>query len=144
MRIKNTNNSIEINKSSRNDIIKNDIERKLKNKKKEITDEYQYTSKENDTDKIAKRFKNNSLLISKENKLFDVNKPNIKYKIKEKNKFLNELKFNENFNKENFEFMKIGNSFNVIGRGAYSEVLLAKNLIDQKLYAIKKVTKKLN
>ena len=43
------------------------------------------------------------------------------------------------YSKENFEFMKLGNEFNVIGRGAYSEVLLAKNILDQKLYAIKKV-----
>jgi hypothetical protein len=135
MKIK--NNTIDANKLTRVDIINKDNEGKLKRKKKEKDKDL---SDESIT--LPLRQINRSLLYTKDNILVDLNNPKIKYKIKEKNKFLNDFKLKEIYKKENFEFMKLGNTFNIIGKGAYSEVLLAKNLLDQKYYAIKKVKKK--
>jgi len=60
-------------------------------------------------------------------------------KKKEKNIFLLEFENCKMYNFENFEYAKFGQEFNVIGKGAYSEVFLAKNKINEKYYAIKKV-----
>jgi hypothetical protein len=147
MKIK--HNTINVNKLTRDEILNKDDQGKIKRKKKEIERERE---KEKEKEKegemtdesisLPKRHINKTLMYTKENKHVDLNNPNKKYKLKEKNKYLNDFKLKEIYEKENFEFMKLGNAFNIIGKGAYSEVLLAKNLIDQKFYAIKKVKTK--
>ncbi len=60
-------------------------------------------------------------------------------KKKQKNVFLLEFENAKMYNFENFEFVKLGEELNMLGKGAYSEVFLAKNKINEKYYAIKKV-----
>ena len=60
-------------------------------------------------------------------------------KKKDRNVFLLEFENAKMYNFENFEFAKLGDELNLIGKGAYSEVFLAKNKINEKYYAIKKV-----
>lgn len=77
-------------------------------------------------------------IIEEENeKILDKNKS--PEKPKRKNKFLLEIKNKKIYDFENFEYSKSGDKLNLIGKGAYSEVLLARNLTNQKNYAIKKV-----
>lgn len=107
--------------------------------RKDYENEEIFFRKKNKKNSKEKEQINKTIFIKKENFLIDPKNPNIKYKIKEKNKFLNEFRYDETFDKENFDFVKLGKSLNVVGRGAFSEVLLARNQIDQRLYAIKKV-----
>ena len=44
------------------------------------------------------------------------------------------------FEKQNFEFVKMGSNYFNLGSGAFGDVYLAKNKIDGNFYAIKKVT----
>src|SRR3569833_1425735 len=48
---------------------------------------------------------------------------------------------NEYFNLYNFEKVKRGSQYYILGAGAFGEVFLARSNIDKKLYAINKVDK---
>lgn len=88
---------------------------------------------------------NDSRILNKDklktnNSIIEINRTDKKIvKIKEKNVFLLEFENEKIYNFENFEFAKLGDELNMIGKGAYSEVFLAKNKINEKYYAIKKV-----
>jgi hypothetical protein len=87
---------------------------------------------------------NNSKIFNYENINMNISINNEKsirkiLKKKEKNIFLLEFENSKMYNFENFEYVKLGEHHNMIGKGAYSEVFLAKNKINQKYYAIKKV-----
>jgi serine/threonine protein kinase len=49
---------------------------------------------------------------------------------------------NDYFNFQNFEKVKRGSQHYILGTGAFGEVYLAKNKVDGKLFAIKKIEKK--
>jgi hypothetical protein len=57
---------------------------------------------------------------------------------------LKEYKNEALYDFKNFEFLKLGEEFHVIGSGAFGDVFLAKNTKDGKYYAIKQVKKILN
>jgi len=52
---------------------------------------------------------------------------------------IREFKTDPKFDKANFEFVKMGMGLFNIGSGAFGDVFLAKNIVDSKYYAIKKV-----
>ena len=52
---------------------------------------------------------------------------------------LNEIKIDSLFNYSNFEIVKIGKSPQILGNGLYGDIFLAKNMKNNKLYAIKQV-----
>lgn len=54
---------------------------------------------------------------------------------------LNEITIDPHYDFTNFEFVKSGNKNRVLGSGAFGEVFLAKHIIDENLYAIKKLDK---
>jgi len=53
--------------------------------------------------------------------------------------YLKEYKNDPLFDFHNFEFLKLGDEFHVIGSGATGEVFLTRNKKNHKYYAIKKV-----
>jgi hypothetical protein len=53
--------------------------------------------------------------------------------------YLKEYKNENLYSFKNFEFLKLGEQFHVIGSGTFGDVFLAKNKIDRKYYAIKQV-----
>jgi hypothetical protein len=59
-----------------------------------------------------------------------------------KGEYLKEYKNDPLFDFHNFEFLKLGDEFHVIGSGATGEVFLTRNKKNHKYYAIKKVIEK--
>ena len=55
--------------------------------------------------------------------------------------FLNEIVEDPLFNYKNFEYVKSANKPKVLGCGAFGDVYLAKNRLNNKLYAIKQMSK---
>jgi hypothetical protein len=54
--------------------------------------------------------------------------------------YLKEYKNEKLFEFSNFEFLKLGEEFHVIGSGGFGDVFLCKNNINNKYYAIKQVS----
>lgn len=82
----------------------------------------------------------NTKLTAKE-KIILTTKRNFIPKIKTINlgKFLNEYNDNPKYHFSNFEFLKLGTNYHIIGRGAFGDVFLAKNKLDCRIYAIKQM-----
>jgi aurora kinase len=55
--------------------------------------------------------------------------------------FVKQIKEDPLYDFKNFEFVKTGMINQIIGSGAFGDVLLARNKIDHKLYAIKQMNK---
>ena len=55
--------------------------------------------------------------------------------------YLREIQNDPLYDFENFEFLKSNNKNQIIGSGAFGDVLLARNKINNNLYAIKQMTK---
>jgi serine/threonine protein kinase len=55
--------------------------------------------------------------------------------------YVRQIKEDPLYDFKNFEFIKTGNSNQIIGSGAFGDVLLARNKVDRKFYAIKQMNK---
>jgi len=133
MKIKNFKSNIDNDKESsrfREEEKKTKIIKKYISKKEDISE---YLSINNSKILNYDNIKTNISMINNEKSIKNI------LKKKEKNVFLLEFENSKMYNFENFEYIKLGEEFNMIGKGAYSEVFLARNKINGKYYAIKKV-----
>ena len=63
----------------------------------------------------------------------------VKSCFKKVGEYLKEYKNEPLYDFANFEFLKLGENFHVIGSGAFGDVFLSRNKSDGKYYAIKQV-----
>ena len=66
---------------------------------------------------------------------------NLKSSFMKSGEYLKEIQNDPLYDFENFEFLKSNNKNQIIGSGAFGDVLLATNKINNNLYAIKQMTK---
>lgn len=93
---------------------------------------HQQTSNCHDENSYEEESFNGPILRKRSNKLSKFMKEGI---------FLKVLEINPMFDMENFEMVTIGKAPQIIGQGIYGNIFLAKNKLNSKQYAIKRIEK---